>query len=352
MTHSLATNAIVIERPGSIVRRELRCAAPTAADLIVDVEVSGVSTGTEKLLWQGTMPAFPGLGYPLVPGYESVGRVIGAGEDCHLQAGDRVFVPGTTCYEGEVRGLFGATASRLVVPEARVASVGDLPAEHAALLALAATAMHALTYRRRHQLREAAAGMPGAPRAAVRGTPDTTTVDLADIVAHAPELVIGHGVLGRLIARLCIAIGAPAPVVWEIAEARRAGAIGYPVIDPADDDRHDYARICDVSGAGGTLIDSLLGRLTRGGHLTLAGFYTDAVSFAFPAAFMREARIGIAAEWSPDDLALVQALTSAGTLRFDDLVTHTVASDDAEAAYPEAFTNPDCLKMILHWSQT
>ena len=32
-----------------------------------------ISTGTERLLWSGRMPPFPGMGYPLVPGYESVG---------------------------------------------------------------------------------------------------------------------------------------------------------------------------------------------------------------------------------------------------------------------------------------
>ena len=34
----------------------------------MDVEWSGISTGTERLLWSGRMPPFPGLGYPLVPG--------------------------------------------------------------------------------------------------------------------------------------------------------------------------------------------------------------------------------------------------------------------------------------------
>ena len=32
---------------------------------------SGISTGTERLLFHGRMPAFPGMGYPLVPGYET-----------------------------------------------------------------------------------------------------------------------------------------------------------------------------------------------------------------------------------------------------------------------------------------
>jgi len=37
----------------------------TEDDLVIDVLSSGISTGTEKMLWNGTMPAFPGLAYPL-----------------------------------------------------------------------------------------------------------------------------------------------------------------------------------------------------------------------------------------------------------------------------------------------
>ena len=44
-------------------------------DLEVAVSFSGISTGTERLLWEGTMPPFPGLSYPLVPGYETVGTI-------------------------------------------------------------------------------------------------------------------------------------------------------------------------------------------------------------------------------------------------------------------------------------
>ena len=38
---------------------------------------------------------------------------------------------------------------------------------------------------------------------------------------RVPDLIVGHGVLGRLLARLTIAAGAPAPTVWEIDAARR-----------------------------------------------------------------------------------------------------------------------------------
>ena len=38
----------------------------------------------------------------------------------------------------------------------------------------------------------------------------------------------------------------------------------------------------------------------------LAGFYSEPLSFAFPPAFMREARLRVAAEWKPSDLIAVK----------------------------------------------
>ena len=74
---ALNTLAVVLQEPHRLVLRELTLDAPGDADVIVDMEWTGISTGTERLLWSGTMPAFPGFGYPLVPGYEAVGRISG-----------------------------------------------------------------------------------------------------------------------------------------------------------------------------------------------------------------------------------------------------------------------------------
>ena len=41
----------------------------------------------------------------------------------------------------------------------------------------------------------------------------------------------------------------------------------------------------------------LIARLAPGGEIVLAGFYSAPLSFVFPPAFMREARIRVAAEW-------------------------------------------------------
>ena len=51
-----------------------------------------------------------------------------------------------------------------------------------------------------------------------------------------------------------------------------------------------------------------------GGEIVLAGFYSERLSFAFPPAFMREARIRVAAEWQPSDLVAIRTLIESGRL--------------------------------------
>jgi 3-hydroxyethyl bacteriochlorophyllide a dehydrogenase len=307
----LQTTAIVLSAPRHIDLRTLDLIAPRDGDLVVEIAHSGISTGTERLLWSGTMPAFPGMGYPLVPGYEAVGQVVERFGDSPISVGQTVFVPGATCYEG-ARGLFGASASRLIVRAERALPIDAAIGANGILFALAATAYHTF------------AG------------------------AELPELIVGHGVLGRLLARLVLAVGGVAPTVWEINADRRSGAEGYAVIDPAADERRDYRVIADVSGAP-AILDSLVARLAPGGEIVLAGFYSDPLSFVFPPAFMREARIRVAAQWQRADLEAVRALVDDGHLSLDGLITHRAAANQADAAYRTAFENPGCLKMVLDW---
>ena len=309
----MQTLAVVIEGTGRLVTREVQLSSPEADDVVVDIDWSGISAGTERLLYTGRMPSFPGLGYPLVPGYESVGRVSAAGSDSVARVGERVFVAGARCF-GEVRGLFGGAAQRLVVPADKAVAIDERLGERGVLMALAATAFHVTS-------------APG---------------------ARHPDLIVGHGVLGRLLARIALAAGAPAPVVWESNPARRDGAVGYDVIDPASDDRRDYRVVCDVSGDAG-ILDTLLGRLAPGGEIVLAGFYSDRLGFDFPVAFMREARLRVAAEWRPHDLAAVTAMAEDGRLSLDGLITHHAEPMQADTAYRTAFGDAGCLKMVLDW---
>jgi 3-hydroxyethyl bacteriochlorophyllide a dehydrogenase len=130
--------------------------------------------------------------------------------------------------------------------------------------------------------------------------------------------------------------------------ARAEGAIGYEVIHPDQDQRRNYRSIYDASGDAG-LLDSLIGRIAKGGEVVLAGFYTVPIQFSFPAAFMREARLRIAAEWSPEDMVATRTLVESGALSLSGLITHRRPAAEAPEAYTTAFTDPDCLKMILDW---
>lgn len=308
----METVAVVMEGPERLSLRRLALKSFADNDVVVDVEWSGISTGTERLLWTGRMPPFPGMGYPLVPGYESVGRVVDAGEGAKARIGETVFVPGSSCFK-EARGLFGGAARRVIVPSVRAITLREEAREQGVLIALAATAQHAIA------------------------------------IGHAPpDLIVGHGVLGRLLARMTLAGGHPAPTVWETNPARQGGARGYAVLHPDSDERRDYRTICDVSGDSG-ILDTLIGRLGQGGEIVLAGFYEKPLSFAFAPSFMREARLSVAAQWQPADLAATMAAIEEGRLSLDQLITHQMAAAQADQAYRTAFGDADCLKMILDW---
>jgi bacteriochlorophyllide a dehydrogenase len=280
--------AVVFDEPRTLALRALPIDEPGDADVRIAVRFTGISTGTERLLYAGTMPPFPGLGYPLVPGYESVGVVTHAGPLSQRTVGDDVFVVGARCF-GATRGLFGGAANTLVVAGERTHVIPRGLGDRGVLLSLAATALHALR------------------------TPHDGAL---------PEL---------------------------INPARIAGAAGYTVVHPDHDPRRDYRTIVEMSGAN-DILDTLVPRLARNGEIVLAGFYHEPVRFAFPLAFMRAMQLKIAAEFTPADLADVTAMVADGRLSLDDIITHRVPAADASRAYETAFGDPTCVKMILNWS--
>jgi 3-hydroxyethyl bacteriochlorophyllide a dehydrogenase len=314
----MKAQAIVFHAPQSLSVTALDIADLGDLDVEVEVDFTGISTGTERLLWDGTMPPFPGLGYPLVPGYEAVGRVVRRGAAAlELDLGAQVFVPGSYSFKG-VQNIFGGSGARLIVPQERAVKV---PAELGAktvLMALAATAYHALS---------------------LGGQRDPIV---------APDLIVGHGVMGRLLARLVLALGLPAPTVWETQAIRQQGGQGYSVIHPQDDERKNYRAIYDVSGDAG-ILNALIARLQAGGEVVLAGFYKQDLSFAYAPAFMREAQIRVAAQWKKSDLLAVSDLIHSGKLALDGLLTHTQTPGQARQAYEQAFADPQCLKMTIDW---
>jgi bacteriochlorophyllide a dehydrogenase len=322
------TQAVLLRAPRQVELAQLPLHRSGEDELLVEVKFSSISSGTERLLWDGSMPTFPGMGYPLVPGYEAVGIVRDAPAHLSNWVDKPVFVPGSQCY-GPVKGLFGASASRLLVGAKRALLLPDTIAEVApgaepTLLALAATAHHMIS---------------------VAGA--------AVFLPEARNWVVGHGVLGRLVARLLKSMGAPNVIVSEINPARldaaSASQFGYEVCSTPAPIAKAFNTIFEVAGDA-TQLDTLIARLAPGGQVVLGGFYPGAVQFWFAPAFMREAQIRIAAQWQPSDLQAVLQMVVQGQLSLANLLTHTCEPTSAAQAYQLAFSDPRCLKMVLDWS--
>jgi 3-hydroxyethyl bacteriochlorophyllide a dehydrogenase len=130
--------------------------------------------------------------------------------------------------------------------------------------------------------------------------------------------------------------------------ARRAGGQGYRVSAPEDSKGQRFQTIVDVSGHAPSL-NEWVAHLAPRGELVLAGFYTESLAMNFVPAFLREARLRVAAQWQPEDMLAVRCLVEEGKLSLDGLVTHTRPASEAAAAYTQAFDDEACLKMVLDW---
>ena len=310
----MITKAVVMSEPGSLSIQPVDLKSPSKEDVVIEINYSGISTGTEKLFYNGKMPQFPGMGYPLVPGYESTGEVVQAPKDSNLKIGDMVFVPGADCYSGSVKSLFGGAAQMIISSPNRLIKIDPTMGCNGALFALAATARHAI----------------------------------AGFGNKMPDVIVGHGVLGRLLARLVMLAGEKPPIVWEKNILRHSGATDYEVVLPEYDERSDYDCIFDVSGDS-EILDSLIGRVRKGGEVVLAGFYPDRIGFGFAQAFLKEVSLRVSAEFTPEDVATTKLLIEDGSLSFDGLISDVYSAKNANKAYNIAFNNAECLKMVLDW---
>ena len=313
------TVAVVLEGPERPALARLDLTPAGDDDVVVDVEWSGISTGTERLLWSGRMPPFPGMGYPLVPGYESVGRVAaGRRQFRSRRVGERVFVPGARCF-GEVRGLFGgAAASRWSSPGARVVPIDDGLGEQ----------RRAAGARRdrlpRH--RRLGAAQPRAHRRPRRARP-----------AAGPAG-------GRWPARAAHGLGDATPT-------RRGGAVGYRVIDPAERRRGATTAPSATSAATPRILDTpdRPPRARAARSCWPASTPSRSPSPSRPPSCARRASA------SPREWRDARPGRRAGADRRRPPVAgrpdHPRAEARArpDAAYRTAFGDPACLKMILDW---
>ncbi|MEL7434001.1 MAG: zinc-binding alcohol dehydrogenase, partial [Chloroflexota bacterium] len=254
------TRAVVIPQAGLVELQDVHLKGVGPDDVVVETAFTSISAGTERMLLAGQMP-HPMLQLPVVPGYETVGRVVQVGDNVADDLQDSwVYVGGAQCYDG-VNAAWGGQSSRLITAGQRVVPLGDVNPRQGVLLALSATALHG--------------------------------VDVLNVEAGQRVLVIGQGPVGQIAARIAKQRGAwvavsdlnntrlglsEADLVVNAEESNLAEAIGEPV-----------DAIIEASGSMGALT-SALSLLGNGGTVLLLGYYQK-LDLPYMPLFLKEAKL-------------------------------------------------------------
>lgn len=312
------TQAVVIPEPGRVTLQQVALKAPGPTDVVVETAYTSISAGTERMLLAGQMP-HPMLQLPVVPGYETVGRVVDAGADIDRSwLGRWVYVGGAHCYDG-INPAWGGQAATLFTDVQRVVPLDGVDPRHGVLLALSATALHG--------------------------------VDLLNLTGDERLLVLGQGPVGQLGARFAQAAGAWVAVTDKNAN-RLARASADRCVDVSAETLTDAVDepvnvIVEATGSMAALA-AALPLLAPGGTILLLGYYRE-VALPYMPLFLKEARLLTAKEWAPGDLARCRDAIADGTLDVSALLTHIRPIDDVAAAYDTALNDLECLKLVLDW---
>jgi 2-desacetyl-2-hydroxyethyl bacteriochlorophyllide A dehydrogenase len=304
--------------PGRAEIRAEVVPSPGPADVTIRTLESGISRGTEALVFAGKVPPseWPRMGapfqsgnfpYPVKYGYAAVG-IVEEGPAARL--GQRVFC----LYPHQ---------TRFTVPEAAAIPVPeDVPTHRAVLAAQVETALNA--------------SWDAAPR-------------IGDRIA-----VVGGGTIGCLAAWLCARLPATEVTLIDLNPTRTevAAALGFG-FSAADDARKDCDLVFHASGTSGGLALALSLAGFEGEVIELSWYGDTPVTAPLGAAFhsqrlnLRASQVGAVAparraRWS-HGRRLALALSLAADPRLDVLVEEATPFDNLPAALEEILGKPGAL---------
>ena len=317
----MKSKAIVFSAIRQINLCEVTLKPVSSTDVLVETWWSSISTGTEKMAYNGLIPSWPFI-FPFIPGYETVGKIIEVGEHVNENLiGKFAYVAGSFGYEG-VNAAFGGASVYIVCPVESITVLVNIDhPESGIALPLGATALH--------------------------------IVDLAQ-VENKKVLVLGQGAVGILAAELAMLMGAKLVAATEPNKKRLNLSTADLKVDPETEDvsaalaGHEFDVLIDSTGIM-SAIDTGLRFLKFQGTVIFGGYY-QRINIDYSQAFQKELSFIAAKQWAKGDLERVRELIAQHKLNAERIFTHqhTVERDITEA-YVQAFTDPDCLKMILLW---
>ena len=293
----------------------------SSTDVLVETWWSSISTGTEKMAWNGLIPSWPFI-FPFIPGYETVGKIIQAGDHVNQSLiGKFAYVAGSFGYEG-VNAAFGGASEYIVCPVESITILDNIENPKCGIaLPLGATALH--------------------------------IVDLAQ-VKNKKVLVLGQGAVGILAAELAKLMGAKLVAATEPNKNRLQLSSADLKVDPETEDvsaalaGHEFDILIDSTGIM-SAIDTGLRFLKFQGTVIFGGYY-QRINIDYSQAFQKELSFIAAKQWAKGDLERVRELIAKHKLNAERIFTHQhTVEENITEAYLQAFTDPDCMKMILLW---
>lgn len=337
--------SVVIDTPGQVrVETVPDPRLPGADGAVVQVRSTAIC-GSDLHFYEGDYP----LMAPVALGHEAVGTVVEVGPDVRtVKVGDDVLVSSVAgC--GSCAGC--ATRDPVTcVDGPRIFGAGVLGGAQSELLAVPAADFQLLALPEDIQTEAAllltdnlATGWAAAQR--------------ADFPPGGTVVVIGLGAVGLCAVHSAVALGAGTVFAVDPVEGRRrraeqagATALAPPALQTVLDATggRGAVSVIDAVGSDGSMNDALA-CVRAGGTVSVVGVH-NLNPFPFPATLslirsitFRLTTAPVQRTW-PELIPLLQS----GRLDVSNIFTHTMALDDAPAAYAAvAARDADCLKVVL-----
>ena len=315
------SKAIVFSGVQQIELRDVTLKSISSTDVLVETWWSSISTGTEKMALNGLIPSPPFI-FPFIPGYETVGRIVEAGDHVNQDLiGKFAYVAGSFGYE-DVNAAFGGASQFIVCPVESITVLDGIANPQCGIaLPLGATALH--------------------------------IVDLAEVKGKQ-VLVLGQGAVGILAAELAKHMGASLVAVTEPHQNRLDISTADIKVNPDKQDvsaalaGHEFDVLIDSTGIM-SAIDTGLRFVKFHGKVIFGGYY-QRINIDYSQAFNKELSFIAARQWAKGDLRRVRELIASGNINAEKIFTHQCSlENNLMEAYMQAFDDPDCLKMIIHW---
>lgn len=333
--------------------REMATPTVRAGHVLIKTYYTSISAGTELRVLRGDLPAIARgeIRYPLVPGYENVGRVVAIGDGVvGLDEGAWVCSEGTasfreyaSCWGGHAEYVLALTNDVIALP-------ADLPPQHGLFTLLASIALHGVQ-RGRVALGESVVIFG-------QGVVGLLSLQCARL-AGADRVIV----VDRLPTRLQVAqhLGATATILIED-QTPRGLADALTQIQALTSNRGADV-VLDATGV--TEVAAVAARACRErGRLVLVGLYAQPLTFDYWDLYRREIDILPSQGAGPkEEEALARhrwtwrrtceeslTLITARRLAVDALITHHLPIDAIADGYEALRVAPDhTLKVVLAW---